>query len=177
MNTKKIVLSLALVSSIGMGVANAAVKDQGHGTVTFTGSIIDAPCSITPESSDQTVKLGQISNLALQNGGKSVPETFTIDLTQCDTSTKKTVSTTFAGTESTAQPGLLALMGSAKGASIAITTATGELVELGKASPAQPILNGDNSLVFAAYLQGDGASATIVPGSFQSVANFTLDYP
>ncbi|MFD3232286.1 type 1 fimbrial protein, partial [Rahnella aceris] len=26
-------------------MANAAVKDQGHGTVTFTGSIIEAPCS------------------------------------------------------------------------------------------------------------------------------------
>lgn len=43
-------------------MANAA--DQGHGTVTFTGSIIDAPCSIAPESIDQTVNLGQISNVA-----------------------------------------------------------------------------------------------------------------
>ncbi|MDI6978669.1 type 1 fimbrial protein, partial [Serratia sp. Se-RSBMAAmG] len=31
------------------------------GKVTFTGSIIDAPCSIAPGSVDQTVSLGAIS--------------------------------------------------------------------------------------------------------------------
>jgi type 1 fimbria pilin len=110
MNAKKIALTIAMASVFAMGAANAAT-DQGHGTVTFTGSIIDAPCSITPESSDQTVDLGQVSNLALKDGGKSVPQTFTIKLTQCDVTTKKTVKTTFAGTESTAQTGLLALTG------------------------------------------------------------------
>ncbi|MCK7230260.1 type 1 fimbrial protein [Enterobacter asburiae] len=176
MNAKKIALTIAMASVFAMGAANAAT-DQGHGTVTFTGSIIDAPCSITPESADQTVDLGQVSNLALKDGGKSVPQTFTIKLTQCDVTTKKTVKTTFAGTESTAQTGLLALTGTAKGASIAIVSATGTVIPLGTPSAAQTLLTGDNNLEFSAYLQGDGASATIVPGTFKSVANFTLDYP
>lgn len=175
MNRKKLVLIFAMAAGISMGVANA--KDEGHGTVTFTGSIIDAPCSITPDSSDQTVDLGQVSNLALKDGGRSIPQVFSIKLEQCDTTTSKTVTTTFSGTASAADPDLLGLTGSAKGASIGISTTTGTLIKLGKASPAQALLNGSNNLDFAAYLQGDGASATIVPGEFKSVANFALDYP
>jgi type 1 fimbria pilin len=173
---KKYVLAIAIASSLTVCAANAA-KDQGHGTVTFTGSIIDAPCSITPDSADQTVNLGQVSNLALKDGGKSVAQAFSIKLVQCDITTSKTVTTTFSGTASTANPDLLGLVGSAKGASIAITTDTGELIKLGSASPAHTLLVNDNDLAFEAYLQGDGASATIVPGEFKSVANFTLDYP
>ena len=63
MNTKKIAFIAAMLSGAVMANANAA--DQGHGKVTFTGSIIDAPCSISPDSIDQTVSLGQISNACL----------------------------------------------------------------------------------------------------------------
>ncbi|HBZ8836193.1 TPA: type 1 fimbrial protein, partial [Citrobacter farmeri] len=38
------------------------------------------------------------------------------------------------------------------------------------------LLEGDNTLQFSAYLQGDGGSAAIIPGTFQSVADFRLDY-
>ena len=74
-------IMLAAVMAFGVStVANAAVKDQGHGKVTFSGSIIDAPCSIAPESLDQTVELGAISNVALKSGGKSTPRNFQIKL-------------------------------------------------------------------------------------------------
>lgn len=175
MKAKKIAIVIAMVA--GAMATNANATDQGHGTVTFTGSIIDAPCSISPDSSDQTVDLGQVSNLALKDGGKSVPQNFVIKLLQCDTTTKKTVTTTFAGTASAANPDLLGIQGTAKGASVGITTDTGVLVKLGEPSPAQALLNGDNNLTFSAYLQGDGASATIVPGQFQAIASFALDYP
>ncbi|MBU5899673.1 fimbrial protein, partial [Vibrio cholerae O1] len=78
----------------------AQAADQGHGKVNFIGSIIDAPCSIAPESIDQTVDLGQVSNVALKNGGSSNPRSFDIKLEQCDTTTLKSVSTTFTGSAS-----------------------------------------------------------------------------
>lgn len=174
MNANKIALAIAVLSGIAMGSANAT--DQGHGTVTFTGSIIDAPCSITPDSVDQTVKLGEVSNVALKDGGTSSPQPFNIKLEQCDISTLKTVQATFTGAASTGNPDLLGITGTAKGASIAITNGSGEVITLGTASPAQKLQNGNNTLAFSAYLQGDGASATITPGSFQSVADFTLSY-
>ncbi|CAI2142858.1 Fimbria A protein precursor [Serratia fonticola] len=175
MKLNQLVMALGLGVAMVAGGANAA--DQGHGTVTFKGSIIEAPCSIAPESIDQTVNLGHVSDAALQannNTGTSIPANFKINLVGCNLSTAKTVLTTFSGAEGA--NGLLGITGTAKGASIAITDGTGKVIELGQASKPQGIQNGNNTLVFSAYLQGDGASAAITAGSFTSVADFTLDY-
>ncbi|WP_455817197.1 fimbrial protein [Pseudomonas cerasi] len=80
MNLNKTILA-AFVALGSISMVHAA--DQGHGKITFTGSIIDAPCSISPESIDQTVELGQISNIALKDGGKSTPKFFSIKLENC----------------------------------------------------------------------------------------------
>ncbi|PVF11448.1 fimbria A protein, partial [Yersinia pestis] len=76
-NFKKSVL-VAAVLSLSAFAANAA--DQGKGKVTFTGSIIEAPCSITSEAADQVVELGQISTTSLANMGSSEPRSFSIGL-------------------------------------------------------------------------------------------------
>lgn len=172
----------ALGLSLAMGMAsfaNAATdpyKDQGHGTVTFTGSIVDAPCSIDPETIDQTVNLGQVSNAALENKGTSTPKNFEIRLEKCNVgATGKAVTATFTGGKG-GTDGMLGLTGSAKGASIAMTDGSGKVLKLGEKTEAQKLQNGNNTLLFAAYLQGDGASGGVVPGDFKSVANFTLDY-
>ncbi|VEA61112.1 Fimbria A protein precursor [Serratia plymuthica] len=180
MKLNKIMLA-AVIAFGASSMAHAAVQDQGHGTVTFTGSIIDAPCSINPEAVDQTVDLGQVSNVALKDGGKSTPRNFSIDLENCELTTvapgkNNTVTLTFTGMESAANNGLLGITGTAKGASIAITDGSGEVIELGTATKAQTLQNGNNSLSFAAYLQGDNASTGVVPGDFQSIADFTLAY-
>ncbi|HIE3988130.1 fimbrial protein [Serratia nevei] len=177
-------IMLAAVMALGVSsVAHAA--DQGHGKVTFSGSIIDAPCSIAPDSLDQTVELGAISNVALKEGGKSTPRNFQIKLENCDliTETKdgktknNTVALTFSGSASAVDAKLLGITGTAKGAGIAITDGAGNNIELGKPSNARELQNGSNTLSFAAYLQGATASTTaIVPGEFQSVADFTLAY-
>lgn len=163
------VMTLATIS-----MAHAA--NEGSGTVNFKGSIIDAPCSIDPGTDDQTVKLGDIASAQLKDGGKSTPQDILIKLVGCDVKTAKSVSTTFAGAESEAAPGLLAMRGSARGASIAINDVDGTLLPLTKASKPQKIENTDTTLRFSAHLQGDGASAAIIPGGFTSVADFTLSY-
>lgn len=169
---------LAAVIALGMSsMAHAA--DMGHGKVTFTGSIIDAPCSISPDSIDQTVDLGQISNAALKDGGKSAPRNFSIDLENCSfgsPAAKNKVSLTFTGMQSAAANGLLGITGTARGASVGITDGSGAVIELGKATTAQTLQDGKNTLSFAAYMQGDGASATITEGDFQAVTDFTLAY-
>ncbi|CAI0905519.1 fimbrial protein [Serratia proteamaculans] len=174
MKLNKIMMAAVLV----FGAASVAQADQGHGTVTFTGSIIDAPCSIDPTSIDQTVDLGQVSNVALAKGGTSRPENFEIKLVNCSLETVKTVTTTFTGAEG--KDGRLGLTGTAKGASIAITDGANNLIELGTATAPQGIQDGNNNLLFSAYLKGDGTAAetasVVVPGEFKSVANFTLAY-
>ncbi|HEX4502384.1 MAG TPA: fimbrial protein [Scandinavium sp.] len=177
MNFKKLALASAMGIVMFAGAANAA-SDQGHGKVTFTGSIIDAPCSINPDSIDQTVNLGEVSNVALKadgNTGTSVPRNFEIKLENCDVTTLKTVSTTFSGAEG-ASDGSLGVTGTAKGASIILTNGDGVQIKMGEASAARTLQNGNNTLLFSAYLQGDGASATVTPGDFTAVADFTLAY-
>lgn len=173
MKMSKIMLAVAMV--LGTSTIAHAADDQGSGKVTFTGSIIDAPCSIAPESEDQVVDLGQVSSVALKDMGKSNPRDFDIKLEQCDTETMKTVSTTFSGAESANNSELLGIAGTASGAGVAISYG-GDVVKLGEASQPLNLIDGDNTIHFAAYLQGESESATIVPGDFSAVANWTLDY-
>jgi len=173
MKLNKMMLAAAMTLST-ISMAHAA--NQGAGTVTFKGSIIDAPCSIDPGTIDQTIKLGDIASGQLKNGGKSTPQDILIKLIGCDVTTAKNVTTTFTGTESEAVPGLLAMKGSARGASIAINDLDGKLLPLSTASKSLKIEDGQATLRFSAHLQGDGASAAITPGEFNSVADFTLAY-
>lgn len=174
MNLNKIMLAAVMTLGI-LSMANAA--NQGSGTVTLKGSIIEAPCSIDPGSSDQTVKLGEVATVQLKNGGKSMPQDILIKLVGCDITTAKTVTATFSGGASEAAPGLLALKNStAKGASIAINDLDGKLLPLTTASKAQNLEDGQSTLRFSANLQGDGASTTVTPGEFSSTADFTLAY-
>lgn len=169
-----------LAMAVALCVSSAAQADEGHGKITFTGAIIDSPCSIKPESLDQTVELGQISKASLLNSGKSTPRNFSIDLENCafgDPATKNKVEVTFTGMESVGDNGLLGITGSASGASVAIVDGSGAVVKLGEPSKAQTLANGNNTLSFAAYLQGNGGAAeSITEGEFQSVADFKLAY-
>ncbi|MDY0969675.1 fimbrial protein [Siccibacter turicensis] len=176
MNFKKFALAAAVSMTMVAGMANAA--DQGHGKITFTGSIIDAPCSINPDSIDQTVEMGQISNVALKAGsntGTSIPRNFEIKLENCDITTLKSVKTTFTGAEG-GTDGSLGVTGTAKGASIILTNGDGKQIKIGEASAARNLQSGNNTLLFSAYLKGDGASATVIPGDFTAIADFTLAY-
>lgn len=177
------VLSLGMVAIFG---ANAA--ESGSGSVTFTGSIIDAPCSIDPASVDQEVPLGQIASAALKNGGKSTPQFFDIKLQNCslvddnaggsiDTrAAASAVSITFGGPSANPTNNLLAISGDAKGAGVAIEDMTGNRVTLGDPTASQTLIEGDNTLQLSAYLVGLGDDSAIETGEFQAVSNFTLAY-
>lgn len=176
MRLNKIGMALGMAALISSGVANAAT-DVGHGAVNFSGSIIDAPCSITADTVNQDVPLGEVAAHALADGGTSTPADFKLKLTQCDTSTiTNGMSITFTGTADTTNADELAFGAgsSASGASIAITGPDGAVIPLGTASNPINLYDGDNTLNFQAYLHGAGA--TVTPGTFTSVANFTLAY-
>ena len=75
MTLNKLALVLGFGMSVVAGAASAAA--QGHGTVKFTGSIIDAPCSITPDvitdAGGKQIKLGTPSAAqALRDGNNDL---------------------------------------------------------------------------------------------------------
>ncbi|EIY1188040.1 fimbrial-like protein [Salmonella enterica] len=79
---KKTLLAMA-ATSLFSGVAFNAFADQGHGTVTFTGTVITAPCSIAPGDEDLKVNLGEVADSVLNGGKYSMPADFTIHLQDC----------------------------------------------------------------------------------------------
>lgn len=173
MKFSKIVL--ATLISAGMATsAMAETNSTGSGTVTFKGSIISGACSIAPGSVDQTVDLGSINKSVLLNNGSSSPKTFTIELEDCDTTDANTVSITFNGTANAIDTSLLGITSSV-GAGIQITEGNGTPIKIGeKSGNTHQLQNGDNTLLFGAYVKG--VSSDITEGAFESVADFVLSY-
>lgn len=180
-------LASVLALTLGMAAANVyAAADQGAGSITFTGSIIDAACSISPETSDQEVDLGQIAASQLEDKGSSTPRNFQIDLESCSLVDGKdeddkpikvnpSVAVTFGGTQAVAgDDSLFGMTGSSNGAGIAITDGASNQIKVGGTSATRELIEGNNTLSFAAYLQGTGED--IKTGDFQSIVDFTLAY-
>ncbi|WP_085841581.1 fimbrial protein [Enterobacter asburiae] len=170
----------ALILSMGMVAFGANAADQGSGSVTFTGSIIDAPCSIAPDSVDQEVSLGQVAKNALMNGGKSNPAHFDIKLENCvlstDEAAKNTVTITFNGAAADTAKNLLKIEGTAEGAGVGITDPNGKQVTLGKATDAIALTNAaTNSLDLYGFLEGMD-DTKLKEGSYQAISHFTMDY-
>ncbi|WP_337264916.1 MULTISPECIES: fimbrial protein [unclassified Serratia (in: enterobacteria)] len=173
--------NIALATILSLGMVSLANADAGSGKVNFVGKIIDAPCSIAPESLDQTKSFGQVANVALVNGGRSSVLNFDIKLQGCDISgAKNKVQVTFGGPNGGATGNtntLLAITG-AQGASIAMFDGSNQPIKLGTPTTVQNLLAGANTLSFSAYLQGHaGTTLTdITEGDFTSTTNFTLAY-
>ncbi len=177
MFAKKFIITSLI--SLGMASSTCIAAEQSNGKTAMVGSIISTQptCSISPESLDQTISFGQISDAVLlkENGsGKSTARPFSIDLENCDVGGGNSVSVTFSGMEG--KDGRLGISGAASGASIAFTDGTGDVIKLGQPSKSFSLQNGNNTLPFAVYLQGDGVPENIKPGDYQAVADFTLSY-
>lgn len=179
MKLSKVAMAMGLSMALVSGFANAAASGttaggQGHGTVHFKGEIIDAPCSIAPESADQTVDLGQVSNSALANKGSSTPVPFDIKLQNCDISTIKTVTATWSGTPDAHMQTAWGITGTASGAAIVLRDASEKQIELGKETSPTTLTADNTTIAMSAFLQGDGEP--VVPGAFTGVADFVLAY-
>lgn len=158
----------------GALASTVPVTNAADGTITFSGAIHIAPCSIKPESADQTVQLGSLAQHKLASGGKSESRPVLIELEGCNLSSleDKTVTTTFTAAPSDVVPGAIGTTG---GVGIMMTHG-GRPIVLGTPTAARLLAAGDNNtLEFGAYVQGQ-ATGAIVPGEFSAVTNFTLAY-
>ena len=179
MKLSKIALAMGLSMTMFAGFANAAasgttIGGQGHGTVHFKGEIIDSPCSISPESADQTVDLGQISSSQLKDSGVSTPVSFDIQLQNCDIETYKTVTAVWSGTPDTYAPDYWGITGTAEGASIVLRDASAKEIKLGEETAPTNLTADNTSIAMSAFLKGNGQA--VVPGSFTGVADYVLNY-
>ncbi|EDV5543745.1 fimbrial protein [Salmonella enterica subsp. enterica] len=75
---------VAVMSAVPAFADVVANKDFGGGTINFTGSVTNAPCSIDPNDENLTVKLGQVSMKKLSaKGDTSDPVDIKIHLNSC----------------------------------------------------------------------------------------------
>ena len=164
-------VAMALVS-----FGASAATNQGSGTVNFKGEIIDAPCGIAPESADQTIDFGQISKAHLNAKGTSVKKDVDIKLVNCELGgAQKVALITFNG--QTIDAGRKMLGASNTGAGIVMVGQDGKDVVFGTATAAVPVMDGNNTLHYQAWVTAADANApAVTEGAFTAVTDFTLAY-
>lgn len=184
----KAVVKTAVAAAMVMGFASLAnAAGTNTGTVTFTGTIEDSPCSIVVGDEHQSVNLGHIGTGSLMNGGQSSAVDFHIGLENCAFSTETTMSTVFSpvGNESSTTEGNLALMGAngeMAGSSIVLATYKGAQIKLNDADSqdltmsTETVAQANQTLNFKAWVKGDESATTIDTGEFSSVVNFAISY-
>ncbi|CAM6466051.1 fimbrial protein [Enterobacter intestinihominis] len=77
---KKLLLAAAMA---GIVSGSAFAEDQGSGKIKFKGVVIDAPCSIAPDSVDKEVDLGEVTTAVINANKKSTPVPVDINLENC----------------------------------------------------------------------------------------------
>ncbi|HDZ8855631.1 TPA: fimbrial protein [Aeromonas dhakensis] len=180
-------LALSLALSTGAAFAEETPPpatnppvDQGHGTIKFIGAIIDAPCSIAPESVDQTVQMGEIANVLLNKQGATPLRPFEIHLEDCDFATASDATVTFNGIPADTAKKSLALNGGGSGGAISLVNKqSGEEIVLGTPTKVASLVNGDNHLKFGAKVISTVAAdgkVKAVPGEFDASADFIMTY-
>jgi type 1 fimbria pilin len=174
---------LAMVMAGGISSAMAATSGSSStvqgGTVEFKGSVVDAACAVTADTTNQVVNMGQV-RLAAFTGKDSVANQktpFTIKLADCDTTIASQASVTFDGNAAAGEAGVLdntSGAGNAAGVGIQIYDKDGSALDLGTASQAVTLIDGDNTLNFSAdyYQTADTATA----GSVDTTATFNVTY-
>lgn len=165
--------------------------DFGGGTINFTGSVTQAPCSIAPNDDNQTINLGQVSEklLASSSGKGSSVVPVTIHLQSCDLSTtaggnaftKAHVEFTGAGIDSSnAAKGYLVNSGSATNVAVQLTDLAGTAMDIstGKGTSDVTLSSGDNNILqFGAHIVNSSTgSGTVTPGNVKATVTYKLKY-
>lgn len=166
-------------------LAAASIAPLAHavdGTINFTGTILDAACTVDPGSATQTVSLGTVNKAVFVNAGdhaSSAPIIITFG--SCDPAITR-IAARFDGPAAAGNSqllGLTAATGAAVGVGIGIFEADGSaLVPLGTKSVGivAPAAGADATLEFRAKYVSTSALAGITGGPANAVATFTLDY-
>lgn len=185
---KSVIAGAVAMAVVSFGVNAAPTIPQGQGKVTFNGTVVDAPCSISQKSADQSIDFGQLSKSFLEAGGVSKPMDLDIELVNCDiTAFKKPGSaggTAKAGTVKLAFTGPIVSghsdeLGTTGGTGTAIVVqAAGKNITFdGVEGVANTLKDGDNVLHYTAIVKkSSAANSTVSEGAFSAVANFNLTY-
>ncbi|HFU7406366.1 TPA: fimbrial protein [Escherichia coli] len=82
---KKTVMSLFIASMVVSGSAMAATNDSSSTQLNFNGKVTSSLCQInTADTAGIDINLGEVQATALNANGTSKPQSFTVNLENCD---------------------------------------------------------------------------------------------
>lgn len=182
-----LVMGLFAQGTFAAGSNNAGVSD---GTITFTGVVTDSPCTVSTNSVNQTIPMGQIKTADVTGadgvslGNKTA---FNIKLENCDATwttgtpaaawTKLAVTFTDNNSPSNVSK-VLQNAGTATGVSVGLLEKNGT-TDITLGTPASDIsvanTGGPQVLPFFAQFVKEGA-ANGTPGSIEAKADFVVEY-
>ncbi|EKK7321777.1 P fimbria major subunit PapA [Escherichia coli] len=178
---KSVIAGAAAMAVVSFGVNAAPTIPQGQGKVTFNGTVVDAPCSISQKSADQSIDFGQLSKSFLANDGQSKPMNLDIELVNCDITAFKngnaktgSVKLAFTGPTVSGHPSELVTNGGT-GTAIMIQAAGKNVPFDGTEGDANLLKDGDNVLHYTALVK-KANGGTVSEGAFSAVATFNLSY-
>lgn len=149
------------------------------GTVNITGTIQGNTCTVTTDTANQQVTLGDIAAKQFTAAGSaSQPVAFTIGLENCG-SAASAVSLTFTGDADTTNGSLLALTsqaGSAAGVGVAILDSQRTLVPLNSASRQYTLDPQQTTQNLTFYGEMMATSSPVTAGTVDATTTFSLTY-
>lgn len=170
-----------LFGSMIIGVAFMPMAGLAEdGTINFTGTILDAACTVDPGSVTQTIPLGTVNKADFIVAGDVVSSSpITITVGSCDPAITR-IAARFEGPLADGNTQLLGLTpGGATGVGIGIYESDGSTLipmstkSVGIAAPADAATA---NLNFIAKYVATAANVGITTGAANAVATFTLDY-
>ena len=187
---------LALIATALTSATAFADIDGGSGKITFTGEVIESPCSIKAEDVDKKVPLGQVPATYINTNGHSDPVDSSIHLINCDLPSSDNgsgspitkVDVTFTSTAVTTE-GIPLLSNTvadgATGVGVRLMDGEGENITLGTAKSLTLIqASSEQTLQFQAQMElvdasakGDTSSPNkATPGAVSANATYVLMY-
>lgn len=176
MRVKKIVLGSSLLWPL---LSWGGIANNTPGDIVMQGELIEASCTIDPESRELWINFGEVSAREITPEANSlVSKNFNIKLIGCtlpsnDKGSASRAQITMMGT-ATDGDRLLQVNGDSEGFGIQIKNVHGEILKLNTKLPDYTLLEGRNRLDFTATLVA--YQKYIKAGDFVGTLRFRMDY-
>lgn len=148
----------------------------------FDGELVRLPCVISSGDDDIPLNFGNIVDKYLYINERTLGQSITIHLINCDTSLANFVHISFSGIENNALPGYLKVNSGSATPGFAIGIEGDNEGVIGINQPSQIKLNledGNMEVNFNAFVRGEPqaiVNRTISRGAFNAILNFNLNY-
>ncbi|MGU3489071.1 fimbrial protein [Enterobacter bugandensis] len=181
---KKVLLTVAMAAIVS---GSAFAEDQGTGKIKFKGVVIEAPCSIAPDSVDKEVDLGEVTTDVINTNKKSTPVPVDINLENCELDdpadetdtpiTKVDVTFTSAATDAT-DTSLMSntFAGGAQNVGVRLLDNAEANITLGAANEIDLLAGSTTQTLHFKALMEVPTGETATAGQVEATANYVLMY-